>query len=107
MTDFVVDDNSAYSFVKLESFDYLEMMETNSSVKNYCPAKVVMAFIHAQMLTQPLHSKLLVILKGNRADEFQHALCFIRRDFGKKKQLLMMDCKNTGPCVYPRIYYED
>ena len=98
MENFAVDDHSAYSFEKLASFNYLEMM-SKSTAKDYCPAVDVLAYINDQMLTQELHTKLLVILKGNRTIEFQHALCFVRRDFGTKKQLLMMDCKNTGPCV--------
>ena len=44
------------------------------------------------------------MLKGKVKFYFQHALCFIRKDFGRKKQLLMMDCKNTKPMVYPTIY---
>ena len=81
-----------------------------SSAKDYCPAEEVLAYIHDQMLTRELHTKLLVILKGNVLDEFQHALCFLRKDFLYNKdrlnQLLMLDCKNSGPCVYPRFHRE-
>ena len=65
MKDFVVDDNCAYSFEKLASFDYVEMM-SKSTAKDYCPAVDVLAYINDQMLTQELHTKLLVILKGSR-----------------------------------------
>ena len=65
MKDFVVDDNCAYSFEKLESFDYVEMM-SKSTAKDYCPAVDVLAYINDQMLTHELHTKLLVILKGSR-----------------------------------------
>ena len=44
------------------------------------------------------------MLKGKVKTYFQHALCFIRKDFGRRKQLLMMDCKNSKPMVYPKIY---
>jgi hypothetical protein len=44
------------------------------------------------------------VLKGKVKTYFQHALCFIRKDFGRRKQLLMMDCKNSKPMVYPTIY---
>ena len=71
---------------------------------------MVLDFIEDQILTQELHTRLLVILKGNRRVEFQHALCFIRKDFVNNrrscKQMLMLDCKNTGPCFYPRMYAE-
>ena len=82
MEDFAVDDHSAYSFVKLASFDYMEML-SNSHGEKCCPAKEVLAYIHDQMLTQSLHTKLLVILKGSRITEFQHALCLLRRGFKK------------------------
>jgi len=104
MTNFAVDDNFAYSFDFLRGFDYFEMMDVNSEVKGYCPGKEVLLYIKDIMLTRPLHTKLLVVLKGKVFTEFQHALCFVRKDFGRKKQLLMMDCKNSGPCVYPCIY---
>ena len=81
-----------------------------SSDKEYCPADDVLAYIHDQMLTRELHTKLLVILKGNLLDEFQHALCFLRKDFlynkGRLNQLLLLDSKNSGPCVYPRFHRE-
>ena len=71
---------------------------------------MVLDFIEDQILTQELHTRLLVILKGNRKVQFQHALCFIRKDFVNNrrscKQMLMLDCKNTGPCFYPRMYAE-
>ena len=109
MQDFAVDDHCAYSFTKLASFNYLEMMR-KSSDKDYCPADEVLAYIHDQMLTRELHTKLLVILKGNVLDEFQHALCFLRKDFlynkGRLNQLLLLDSKNSGPCVYPRFHRE-
>ena len=61
------------------------MMETNSKVKDYLAAKEVLTYIKNQMLTRPLHKKLLVVLKGNKYVLFQHAICFIRKDFGKTK----------------------
>ena len=104
MKDFAVDDDSVYSFDKLASFDYFPMMESNSAVKDYCPGKEVLRFVKEMMLDEPLHAKLLIVLKGKASKYFQHALCFVRRDFGRKKQLLMMDCKNSKPMVYPTIY---
>ena len=104
MRDFAVDDDSVYSFDKLASFDYFPMMESNSAVKDYCPGKEVLRFVKEMMLDEPLHAKLLIVLKGKASKYFQHALCFIRKDFGNRKQLLMMDCKNVKPCVYPQIY---
>ena len=109
MRDFAVDDDFVYSFDILQSFDYFPMMESNSEVKDYCPGKEVLFFIKSLMLpqkefTQYAHTKLLVVLKGKASKYFQHALCFIRKDFGHRKQLLMMDCKNVKPCVYPQIY---
>ena len=106
--DFVVDENFSYSFHFLKSYNYSEMVKSNKPKnKGYCPTKEVMEFIKDEIFTHERHNKLLVVLKGNRMKEFQHALCFICRDFGKKKQGLMMDCKNSGPCVFPRIYYDD
>ena len=102
--DFAVDEDSAYSFDLLTSFDYFPMMEINSAVKEYCPGKEVLRFVKEMMLDQPLHAKLLIVLKGKASKYFQHALCFVRRDFGSKKQLLIMDCKNYKPMVYPTIY---
>ena len=108
LIDFAVDENFAYSFDLLKSFNYVEMMMANRpNNKDYCPTKDVMTFINEEMFTHERHNKLLVVLKGNRFILFQHALCFIRRDFGKKKQGLMMDCKNSAPCVFPRIYYDE
>ena len=109
MRDFAVDDTHAYSLELMQSFDYFQMQETNSEVKDYCPGKDVLLFIKDLMLprkefTQYAHTKLLVVLKGKVNTYFQHALCFIRKDFGRKKQLLMMDCKNSKPMVYPTIY---
>jgi len=104
MRDFAVDDNYAYSFDQLASFDYFPMMESNSEVKDYCPGKEVLRNIKEMMLNEPLHAKLLVFLKGKASKYFQHALCVVRKDFGNRKQLLMMDCKNAKPCVYPKIY---
>jgi hypothetical protein len=83
------------------------IMANRPNNKDYCPTKEVMTFINDEMFTHERHDKLLVILKGNRTILFQHALCFIRRDFGKKNQGLMMDCKNSEPCVFPRIYYDE
>ena len=93
----------------MQSFDYRQMQETNSEVKDYCPGKEVLLFIKDLMLppkehTDYAHTKMLVVLKGKVKFYFQHALCFVRRDFGRKKQLLMMDCKNSKPIVYPTIY---
>ena len=105
MVDFVVDDNFAYSFEKIASFDYLQMMSKSDKMK-YCPADEVLAYAKDQMLTHSRHTKLLLVLKGNRVVEFQHALCFIRRDFHMLKQLLMLDCKNSGPCVYPTYHVD-
>ena len=108
MRDFAIDENFAYSFDFLKSFNYKElMMKNRPKNKDNCPTKEVMTFINDEMFTNERHNKLLVVLKGNRTILFQHALCFVRRDFGKKKQGLMMDCKNTGPCVFPRIYYDE
>ena len=108
LNDFAVDENYAYSFELLKSFNYVEMMMANRpNNKDYCPTKDVMTFINDEMFIHERHNKLLVVLKGNRFVLLQHALCFIRRDFGKKKQGLMMDCKNSAPCVFPRIYYDD
>jgi hypothetical protein len=108
LIDFAVDENFAYSFELLKSFNYVEMMMANRpNNKDYCPTKEVMTFINDEMFTHERHNKLLVILKGKKHILFQHALCFIRRDFGKKKQGLMMDCKNSAPCVFPRIYYDE
>ena len=76
------------------------MMKTNSNVKGYFAAKEVLTYIKNEMLTHSRHTKLLVVLKGSKYVNFQHAICFIRKDFNKLKQLLMMDCKNSGPCVY-------
>jgi len=105
LKDFVVDDNLAYSFVKVGSFDYHKM--SISKAPGFCPAQEVLKFIHELMLNQdPPHTRLLVILKGNRVVDFQHALCFIRKDYHGKPQLLMLDCKNSGPCYYPRVYSE-
>ena len=62
------------------------------------------------ILTQELHTRLLVVLKGEVYVEFEHALCFVRRDYVKNKksfkQMLMFDCKNTGPCFYPSMHSE-
>ena len=104
MRDFAVDDNSSYSFDLLQSFDYIKMMDSNSNVKGYFAAKEVLTYIKNEMLTHSRHTKLLVVLKGSKYVHFQHAICFIRKDFKKLKQLLMMDCKNSGPCVYPTIH---
>ena len=106
MRDFAVDDNFSYSFDHLISFNYFEMMETNSEVKVYFAAKEVLTFIKNEMLNSSRHTKLLVVLKGSKYVNFQHAICFIRKDFNKLKQLLMMDCKNSGPCVFPTIHQE-
>ena len=81
-------------------------METNSDVKGYFAAKEVLTYIKNEMLNSSPHTKLLVVLKGSKFVEFQHAICLIRRDFLKLKQLLMMDCKNSGPCVYPTIHQD-
>ena len=35
-----------------------------------------------------------------KALDFAHAACFVRRG----KQLLLLDCKNQSPLVYPRCY---
>jgi hypothetical protein len=91
--DFSVDENFAYFFEKLACFDYLKMISC-SKFSDICPAQQLMAFMHDMnvMLSQdPPHTRLLVILKGNRVVDFQHALCFIREDFNKKQQLLMLD----------------
>ena len=83
MRDFVVDENLAYSFDKLRSFNYLEMMRefkaqnpdaARTHKKRYCPADDVLAFVKDQMLTQGVHDKLLLVLKGNRIVELKHAL---------------------------------
>ncbi len=39
-------------------------MLRKATAKEYCPADEVLAYIHEQMLTRELHTKLLVILKG-------------------------------------------
>ena len=39
MRNFAVDDNFSYSLYYLESFNYLEMMESNSDGKDYCASK--------------------------------------------------------------------
>ena len=80
------------------------MMESNSGEKDYCPGKEVLRFVKEMMLDQPLHAKLLIVLKGKASKYFQHALCFVRRVIGRKNQLLMLDCKNSKPMVYPTIY---
>ena len=56
MTDFAVDDNCAYSFDMLESFDYFQMQETNSEVKGYCPGNEVLHFIKDLMLPRKEHT---------------------------------------------------
>ena len=56
MRDFAVDDNNAYSFELMESFDYRQMQETNSEVKDYCPGKEVLLFIKDLMLPPKEHT---------------------------------------------------
>ena len=101
--DFAVADHKVYSFDKLATFDYHQLTKAPEKV-----AQEALDFIEDQILEQHNHDKILVILKGQRLVEFQHALCFIRKDFvttkRSNKQMLMLDCKNTGPCYYPRIY---
>ena len=103
MRDFAVDDRYAYSFAQLATFNYIQLDKAPEKV-----AQEALDFIEEQILTQGNRDKILVILKGNRVVEFQHALCFIRKDFVTSKrsykQMLMLDCKNTGPCYYPRLY---
>jgi hypothetical protein len=103
MRDFAVDDHKVYSFAQLASFNYIQLTKTPEKV-----AQEALDFIEEQILNKDNHDKILVILKGQRNVEFQHALCFIRKDFvttkRSNKQMLMLDCKNTGPCYYPRIY---
>ena len=103
MRDFAVDDHKVYSFTKLTTFNYYQTAKAPEKV-----AQEALDFIEDQILEQHNHDKILVILKGKRLVEFQHALCFIRKDFVTSKrsykQMLMLDCKNTGPCYYPRLY---
>ena len=103
MRDFAVDDRYAYSFAQLATFNYIQLDKAPEKV-----AQEALDFIEDQILEQHNHDKILVILKGKRLVEFQHALCFIRKDFVTSKrsykQMLMMDCKNTAPCYYPRLY---
>jgi hypothetical protein len=103
MRDFAVADHKVYSFDKLATFDYHQLTKAPEKV-----AQEALDFIEDQILEQHNHDKILVILKGQRVVEFQHALCFIRKDFvttkRSNKQMLMLDCKNTAPCYYPRIY---
>ena len=102
MRDFAVDDRKVHSFTKLTTFNYFQIAKTPEKV-----AQVALDFIEDQILEQQNHDKILVILKGKRNVVFQHALCFIRKDFVTSKrtckQMLMMDCKNTAPCYYPRL----
>ena len=103
MRDFAVDDHKVYSFTKLTTFNYYQTAKAPEKV-----AQEALDFIEDQILEQHNHDKILVILKGKRLVEFQHALCFIRKDFVTSKrsykQMLMLDCKNTAPCYYPRLY---
>ena len=46
--------------------------------------RMVLRFVKEMMLDQPLQAKLLIVLKGKASKYFQHALCFVRRDFGRK-----------------------
>ena len=102
MRDFAVDDHKVYTFDKLATFNYHQLTKAPEKV-----AQDALDFIEDQILTQENHDKILVILKGKRNVEFQHTLCFIRKDFvttkRSNKQMLMLDCKNTAPCYYPRI----
>ena len=76
MRDFAVDDHKVYSFTKLTTFNYYQIAKTPEKV-----AQEALDFIEEQILEQHNHDKILVILKGQRFVEFQHALCFIRKDF--------------------------
>jgi hypothetical protein len=76
MREFAVEDHKVYSFAKLTTFNYMQLTKTPEKV-----AQEALDFIEDQILTQENHDKILVILKGKRNVEFQHALCFIRKDF--------------------------
>ena len=56
MRDFAVDDTHAYSLDLMQSFDYFQMQETNSEVKDYCPGKEVLLFIKDLMLPRKEHT---------------------------------------------------
>jgi hypothetical protein len=103
MRNFAVDDHSAYSFAKLTTFNYIQLTKAPEKV-----AQEALDFIEEQIFIQENHDKILVILKGKRNVVFQHAICFIRKEFVTSKrsykQMLMMNCKNTAPCYYPRLY---
>ena len=73
MRDFAVDDHKVYSFDKLATFDYHQLTKAPEKV-----AQEALDFIEDQILEQHNHDKILVILKGQRNVEFQHALCFPR-----------------------------
>ena len=77
--NYAVDDRSAYYFKKLSSLDYLKIMK-GSKVKYYWAADDFLALILDLKLTHGAsHTRLLVILKGNRITEFQQAHCLISR----------------------------
>lgn len=51
-----------------------------------------------------VHRALILIFHGSADEEYAHAACFVRKDYRNSKQILLLDCKNSTPIVYPKKY---
>ena len=55
------------------------------------------------MLNLEKHQEIIIVFRGQKVVDFAHAACFVRNDFGKTRQLLLLDCKNKQPLAYPKM----
>ena len=63
-----------------------------------------MTYIKNHMIENPKFKVLILVMRGNLITDFSHACCFIRHDLVKKPHLLLLDCKNKQPLVFPKVY---
>jgi hypothetical protein len=64
---------------------------------------IIMGKIDYLMRKTDTHSAIILVSYGRVNEDFAHAACFIRKDFRGSKQLLLLDCKNEKPLVYPKL----
>ena len=104
---------ASYSLAHMRRFSKAAILEANKRHGGGpSPGKVVLDFIHEQMLgpkdKRPLNTEtediLIIVIHGCKNEEFAHAACFVRKDYCSTKQLLLLDCKNKTHLVYPKRF---
>jgi len=107
--DFLIFENMSYSLEFMKTFSK-ELARAKGDGIPACDS--VMEFVKNKMLPSTtsvaveeiLEKVLIMVMYGSDEVAFKHAACFVRKDYKNTKQLLLLDCKNQKPIVFPKRY---